>query len=102
MESKTVMLVNTVLMTTFICEDINGTFIAFGGDLETEKILVFHRKPYYLYSYHISRISRYQKKRRDCVFFFPNLEHCFNFVCFREIFAGFDIDESYNYIQRDT
>ena len=42
----------------------------------------------------------YQKKRRDCVFFFPNLEHCFNFVCFREIFAGFDIDESYNYIHR--
>ena len=22
-----------------------------------------------------------------------------NFVCFREMFAGFDIDESYNYIQ---
>ena len=78
MESKTVMLVNTVLLTTFICEDINGTFIAFGGDVtfwKQKKILVFHRKPYYLYSYHISRISRYRKKRRDCVFFFPNLEH---------------------------
>ena len=82
MESKTVMLVNTVLMTTFICEDINGTFIAFGGDLETEKILVFHRKPYYLYSYHISRISRYQKKRRDCVFFFPQSRALFQLRLF--------------------
>ena len=70
MESKTVMLVNTVLLTTFICEDINGTFIAFGGDLETEKILVFHRQPYYRYSYHISEMLRYQKKHRNCVFFF--------------------------------
>ena len=104
MESKTVMLVNTVLMTTFICEDINGTFIAFGGDVTFWK----QKKFWYFTDNHITviltiyRISRYQKKRRDCVFFFPNLEHCLNFVCFREIFAGFDIDESYNYIQRDT
>ena len=39
--------------------------------LETEKkILVFHRQPYYRYSYHISEMLRYQKKRRNCVFFF--------------------------------
>ena len=34
MESNTVMLINSVLMTMldiFICEDINGTFTAFGG-----------------------------------------------------------------------
>ena len=38
--------------------------------LETEKILVFHRQPYYRYYYYISRMLRYQKKRTDCVFLF--------------------------------
>ena len=104
MESKTVMLVNTVLMTTFICEDINGTFIAFGGDVTFWK----QKKFWYFTDNHIAVILTIYREFHDIkrnvgiVFFFPNLEHCFNFVCFREIFAGFDIDESYNYIQRDT
>ena len=86
---------------TFICEDINGTFTACGGDvMETEKIPVFHRQPYYRYYYYVSRMLRYQKKRKDCVFFFSISSFASNFVCFREIFSGFDIDESYNYIQR--
>ena len=40
-------------------------------------------------------------RNRDCITFlfsFFNLELCFK-LCFREIIAGFDIDESYNYIQ---
>ena len=105
MESKTVMLVNTVLMTTFICEDINGTFIAFGGDVTFWK----QKKFWYFTDNPITVILTIYREFHDIkrnvgivFFFFPNLEHCFNFVCFREIFAGFDIDESYNYIQRDT
>ena len=104
MESKTVMLVNTVLMTTFICEDINGTFIAFGGDVTFWK----QKKFWYFTDNHITVILTIYREFHDIkrnvgiVFFSPNLEHCFNFVCFREIFAGFDIVESYNYIQRDT
>ena len=64
-----------------------------------KKILVFHRQPYYRYSYHISEMLRYQKKRRNCEFFFSTWSFVSNFVCFREIFAGFDIEKSYNYIQ---
>ena len=90
---------------TFICEDINGTFTACGGDVTSwkqKKILVFHRQPYYRYYYYISRMLPYQKKRKDCgfFFFFSIWSFASNFVCFREIFSGFDIDESYNYIQR--
>ena len=50
--------------------------------LETEKILVFHRK-------------LYQKKRKHLL----TSGFVSNFVCFREIFADFDFDESYNYKQ---
>ena len=64
MESKT----SNDDLDTYICDDINGTFTACGG--ETEKILVFHRQPYYRYYYYISRMLRYQKKRTDCVFLF--------------------------------
>ena len=52
MESKTVMLVNTVLLTTFICEDINGTFIAFGGDVTFWK----QKKYWYFTENHITFI----------------------------------------------
>ena len=48
--------------------------------------------------YYISQMLRYQKKRKDCVFFSIS-GFVSNFFCFREIFAGFDINESYNYIQ---
>ena len=67
--------------------------------LETEKIVVFYRQPYHRYYYYMSRMLRYQKKRKDCFFFFSISGFVSNFVCFREIFAGFDINESYNYIQ---
>ena len=35
---------------------------------------------------------------RLCIFYSTS-SFVSNFVCFREIIAGFDIDESYNYIQ---
>ena len=88
MESKTVMLINSVLMTTLIPLYIwRYKWYIYSVRwrchvLETEKIVVFHRQPYYrYYYYHISRMLRYQKKRRDCVFFF-NLELCFKFRFF--------------------
>ena len=49
--------------------------------------------------YYISRVLRYQKKRRHFVYFFSTSSFVSNFVCFREIIAGFDIDESYNYVE---
>ena len=104
MESKTVMLVNTVLMTTFICEDINGTFIAFGGDVTFWK----QKKFWYFTDNHITVIITIYRECYDIkrnvgiVYFLATSSFVSNFVCFREIFAGFDIDESYNYIQRDT
>ena len=64
--------------------------------LETEKILVFHRQPYYRYYYYISRMLPYQKKRRDCVIFFQPRALL---QTYKEIFADFDIDESSNYIR---
>ena len=36
MESNTIMLINSIL--TFICEDINGTFTACGGDVTFWKL----------------------------------------------------------------
>ena len=47
---------------------------------------------------------RYQKKLRRFVYIFLFLlfltsGFVLNFVCFRDIIAGFDIDESYNYKQ---
>ena len=63
---------------------------------------------YYRDYYYISQVTRYQKKLRDffCFFgffflasFYFNLEFCFNLPFFREIIAGFDINESYKYIQ---
>ena len=64
---------------------------------------------YYRDHYYISQVIRYQKKLRDffCFFgfffflasFYFNLEFCFNLLFFREIIAGFDINESYKYIQ---
>ena len=104
MESKTVMLVNTVLLTTFICEDINGTFIAFGGDVTFWK----QKKFWYFTDNHITVIITIYRECYDIkrnvgiAYFFATSSFVSNFVCFREIFAGFDIDESYNYIQRDT
>ena len=72
MESKTVMLVNTVLMTTFICEDINGTFIAFGGDVTFWK----QKKFWYFTGNHITFILTIYREFHDIkrnveiVFFF--------------------------------
>ena len=63
---------------------------------------------YYRDYYYISQVIRYQKKLRDFFGFFGffflasfyfNLEFCFNLLFFREIIAGFDINESYKYIQ---
>ena len=94
MESKTVMLVNTVLMTTFICEDINGTFIAFGGD-----VTFWKQKKFWYFTNKFHDI----KRNVGIVFFFPQSQALFQLRLFsRDIFAGFDIDESYDYIQRDT
>ena len=67
--------------------------------LETEQILVSHRQPYNRYYYYISRVLRYQKKRRHFVYFSSTSSFVSNFVCFREIIAGFDIDESYSYVE---
>ena len=64
--------------------------------LDTEKILVFHRQPYYRYYYYISRMLPYQKKRRDRVIFFQPRALL---QTHKEIFADFDIDESSNYIR---
>ena len=59
---------------------------------ETEKILVFHRQPNYRYYYYVSRMLRYQKRRKDFVIVFYNYfflistsSFVLNFVCFREI-----------------
>ena len=77
MESITVMLINSVLMTTLIplYDDINGTFTACGA------FWTQNRQPHDRYYYYISRMLRYQKKRRDCVFF-CNLELCFKLRLF--------------------
>ena len=85
---------------TFICEDINGTFTACGGDVTFWKLKKFQ----YFTDNHITviiTINRecYDIKRNVGIgYFFFNLELCSNFVCFREIFASFDFDENYNYI----
>ena len=39
------------------------------------------------------------KRDVGILYIFFNLELCFNFVCLREIIAGYDIDESYIYAQ---
>ena len=77
MESKTVMLINSVLMKTLLLLYVkikwyiySVRWICICHVLETEQILVFHRQPYYRYSYHISRMLPYQKKGRNCVCFF--------------------------------
>ena len=77
MESKTVMLINSVWWRPWYFYTwrykwyiYSVRWICICHILETEKILVFHRQPYYRYSYHISEMLRYQKKRRNCVFFF--------------------------------
>ena len=75
---------------------------ACGGDVtfwKLKKILVSHRQPYYRYYCYVSRVLRYQKKRRHFVYFSWTSSFVSNFVCFREIIAGFDIDESYNYVE---
>ena len=41
-----------------------------------------------------------QKKRTNCVFFFSTSSFVSNLVYLREIFASFDFDKSYNYIQQ--
>ena len=46
----------------------------------------------------IASVTTLKETLAFCIFFF-NLELCFNFVCLREIIAGYDIDESYVYAQ---
>ena len=69
--------------------------------METEKILVSHRQPYD--NTIIITIYRecYDIKRHVGILYIFFLTSSFvsNFVCLREIIAGFDIDESYNYAQ---
>ena len=79
------------------CDDINGTFTACGGD-----VTFWNWQPSYRDYYYISQVTRYQKKLRDFFFlhiFTSTSSFVSIFVCFREIKAGFDTDESYNYIQ---
>ena len=90
-------------LNTFICEDINGTFTACGGDVTFWKL----KKFWYFTDNHITVIITIYRECYDIrrnvrivVFFFSIWSFASNFVCFREIFSGFDIDESYNYIQR--
>ena len=84
MESKTVMLVNTVLMTTLICEDIYGTFIAFGGDVTFWK----QKKFWYFTDNHITVILTIYRKCYDIkrnvgiVYFSFDLELCFKLRLF--------------------
>ena len=84
MESKTVILVNTVLMTTFICEDINGTFIAFGGDVTFWK----QKKFWYFTDNHITVILTIYREFHDIkrnvgiVFFFPQSRALFQLRLF--------------------
>ena len=84
MESKTVMLVNTVLMTTFMCEDINGTFIAFGGDVTFWK----QKKFWYFTENHITVILIIYREFHDIkrnveiVFFFPQSRALFQLRLF--------------------
>ena len=84
MESKTVMLVNTVLMTTFMCEDINGTFIAFGGDVTFWK----QKKFWYFTENHITVILTIYREFHDIkrnveiVVFFPQSRALFQLRLF--------------------
>ena len=87
LESITVMLINSVLMTTLIplYDDINGTFTACSGDVTFWKLKKFwyftDNHIYNRYYYYISRMLRYQKKLGDCLFF-CNLELCFKLRLF--------------------
>ena len=40
------------------------------------------------------------KRNVGIMYFFSTSSFVSNFVCFREIFAGFDFDKSYNYLQQ--
>ena len=105
MEGKTVMLIkfgSNDDIDTFKCEDINGTFTACSGDVTFWKL----KKLWYFTDNHITVIINvyhecYNIKRNVGIVYFCLLYSSFvsNFVSFREIFAGFDIDESHNYIQ---
>ena len=107
MESKTIMLINSDDTDTFICEDINDTLTACGGDVTFRKL----KKFWYStdnQSTVIITIYRecYDIKEKVRILFFiiiffliSTSSFVLNFVCFREIIAGFGIDESYNYIQ---
>ena len=107
MESKTIMLINSDDMDTFICEDINDTLTACGGDVTFRKL----KKFWYSTDNQITVIITIyrecydiKKKGKDFVFYYhffliSTSSFVLNFVCFREIIAGFGIDESYNYMQ---
>ena len=103
MESTAVMLINSVLMTTSIplYDDINGTFTACSGDVKFWKL----KKFWYFTDNHITVIITIYRECYDIkrnlgiAYFFATSSFVSNFVCFREIYAGFDIDESYSYIQ---
>ena len=99
MESITVMLKKLGSnddLDTYICDDINGTFTACGGDVKFRKL----KKFWYFTSNHINSIITIYREYYDIkrnvgiVYFFSTSSFVSNFVCFREIFAGFDIDKS--------
>ena len=95
MESKT----SNDNLDTYICDDINGTFTACGGEFTFWKL----KKFWYFNDNHFTVIIAIYPKCYEtyglCIFISTS-SFVSNFVCFRETFAGFDIDESYNYIQR--
>ena len=88
MESKTIMLINSDDMDTFVCEDINDTLTACGGDVTFRKL----KKFWYSTDNQITVIITIyrecydiKKKGKDFVFiiFFNfNLELCFKLRLF--------------------
>ena len=108
MESKIVIMIKFGSKDdNFICEDINDTLTACGGDVTFWKLKKFW---YSTDNQSTVVITIYRecydikKKGKDFVFYYhffliSTSSFVLNFVCFREIIAGFGIDESYNYIQ---
>ena len=84
-------------------EDINGTFTACGGDVTFWKLKKFWYltdnlmiMPLLLLC--IASVTTLKETLAFCIFFSTST-FVPNFVYLREIIAGYDIDESYNYVQ---
>ena len=80
-----------------------GTFTACGGCAYVTFWKL--KKFWYFTDNHITVILTIYQKCYDIkrnigiMYFFSTSSFVSNFVCFREIFAGFDFDKSYDYIQ---